>query len=194
MGKTEKIILTPDQQAWMIKHFKHTKNEECAEKLGISYRSVVRLARRMGLKKTPQFVKKCNNEALLKAHHSNKVNGTYPPKGYRIPNSELGQFKKGEKPIDRLGAKREKKRIAKSVESRKTTYRLEKARALYGLPRQTKLQVVRRPRKQVHLRYYLKTLGYIIERGGTTAYYNENTKRSLTLENKPRTGFTFRQF
>ena len=77
--------------------------------------------------------------------------------------------------------------------SRAATMKMEKARALFGLPRQTKLAVIRRPKSQVAMRYSLRKKGYIIERGGTIAYYNENTNRSLTMETKPRTGFTFRQ-
>ncbi len=41
MGKTERIVLTPKQERWLTNHFKHTKNSECAERLGISPRSVV---------------------------------------------------------------------------------------------------------------------------------------------------------
>lgn len=59
MGKTEKIILTPKQERWLTNHFKHTKNIECAERLGISLRSVVRIARSLGLTKSRQFMAKC---------------------------------------------------------------------------------------------------------------------------------------
>ena len=190
-GKYGTIILTDEQDAWLRKHFKHTKNEEIAERFGISLRSVNRLAEKRGLKKSPQYIRKCILESTSKMHQINLANGHYPPKGYRIPNSEVGQFKKGEKPVDRLGKKKDAERIAKSAESRRKTFKLEKARALYGLPRQTKLKVVQRPRSQVAMRYRLKKLGYIIERGGCIAYYNENTNRSLALEQKPRTGFSF---
>lgn len=185
------IVLTDQQEAWLTKHFKHTKNEEIASRLGISLRSVNRLAKRRGLAKSKQFIKKCQEEAAARANESNRINGTYPPKGYKIPRSEEFRFKKGEKSIDRIGAAREAQRIAKSTASWKETFRLEKARALYGLPRQTKLQVIKRPRRLVHTRYYLRKRGYIIERGSMTVYYNKNTNRSLNLESQPRTGFTF---
>lgn len=191
-NKFKPIVLTDKQLAWLDKHFKHTKNADVAEKLGVSLRSVNRLAERRGLKKSKQFMTKCQENATAKAHESNLRNGTYPPKGYRIPNSEKGQFKKGEKPVDRIGAKREAERVAKSAESRRKTFRLEKARALYGLPRETKLNVVKRPRKQISMRYELKRRGYIIERGGFVAYYDENTRRHLAFEAKPMTGFTFK--
>lgn len=194
MGKTEKIILTPEQEAWLLNHFKHTRNEDVAEKLGISLRSVSRIANKTGLKKSKQFIRKCQLDAAEKAKRYHMANGTYPPKGYAIPNREKGYFQKGVKPIERLGAQKDAERAVKAQQSRMQTWRLEKARALYGLPRQTKLLVVRRPRKQTMLRYYLKKLGYIIERGSCVAYYDKRTKRSLTLESKPMTGFTFLEF
>lgn len=175
-NKFAPIVLTDKQLAWLDKHFKHTKNEDIARYLDISSRSVNRIAKRRGLKKSSQFIRKCQLAAADKANLSNRINGTYPPKGYKIPNSEKYHFRKGVKPIDRLGAKREAERVAKSVESRRKTFRLEKARALYGLPRETKLNVVRRPRKQTTMRYELKKRGYIIERGGFVAYYDKNTR------------------
>lgn len=194
MEKTKfgKIVLIEKEEAWLRKHYKHTKNKDIVEQLGISLRTVSRFANKMGLTKSSQFLKKCQEEAAIKANASNRVNGTYPPKGYKIPRSEEFYFKKGTRPVDRIGAKREAQRIAKSAESRRKTLRLEKARALYGLPQETKLQVVKRPRWQASMRSYLRQKGYIIERGGFIAYYDENTKRSMALETKPRTGFTFK--
>ena len=191
-NKFAPIVLSDKQLTWLDKHFKHTKNEDIARYLNISSRSVNRIAKKRGLKKSRQFVKKCQLAAAEKANLSNRMNGTYPPKGYNIPNAEKYHFRKGEKPVDRLGVKREAERIAKSAASRKETFRLEKARALFGLPRQTKLQVVRRPRKQIRMRHELKKRGYIIERGGFVAYYDKNTRRHLAFEEKPMTGFTFK--
>ena len=185
------IVLTEKQEVWFRKHFKHTQNKEIAERLNISLRSVSRLASRMGLKKTKQYLRKCQLESTKHMNEYNRINGTYPPKGYKIPRGEEFRFKKGERPIDRIGAKREADRISRSAASRRKTFQLEKARALYGIPQQTKLQVVKHPRKQILLRYYLRKLGYIIERGSNVVYYNSETKRSQELESRPRTGFTF---
>lgn len=191
-SKFTPIALTDKQLAWLDKHFKHTKNEEIAEYLNISPRSVGRIAKKRGLVKTKQFIHKCQLEAAAKAQVSHRVNGTYPPKGFKVPNREKYLFQKGVRSIDRIGAKREAERVAKVAESRRQTFKLEKARALYGLPRQTKLSVIRRPRKQILMRHELKKKGYIIERGGFIAYYDENTRRDMRLEAKPMTGFTFK--
>lgn len=191
-GQFKPIVLTDKQLAWLDKHFKHTKNDEIAEYLNISPRSVCRIAKKRGLTKSKQFIKKCQEECARKANLSNRINGTYPPKGYKIPGREKYWFQKGVRPVDRLGAKREAARVAKSAESRRKTFKLEKARALYGLPRETKLNVVKRPKKQISMRYELKKRGYKIERGGFIAYYDENTRRHLAFEAKPKTGFTFK--
>ena len=104
----------------------------------------------------------------------------------------INLFKKGVKPIDFLGEDGEKKRSDKIRESVNKLRREEKARTLYGLPRKTKLKVVKKPDFQIRLRYYLKKKrGYIMSEDGFTFYYNEQTKRSPKIENKPRTGFTF---
>lgn len=88
MGKTTRIELTPEQERWLERHFKHTRNAEAAERLGISERSLVRIAR---------------------------------------------------------------------------------------LPRYVAYQ-----------RYHLRKLGYIVPRGGFTAYYTPETRRSRRYEDRPR--------
>lgn len=97
-----KIHLTPQQELWMKIHWPHMSNEICALMLGISLRSVVRQARRLGLKKTEQFMKECQAHTAKKAKESQLKNGTYPAKGYYSPNLQKGeayQFKPGHKRI-----------------------------------------------------------------------------------------------
>lgn len=187
------VVLTDEQKEWLVKHFKHTKNAVIAERLGCSVRSVTRIARKMGLQKSKQFVRKCQLNAAAEADRVNRELGLYPPKGYKIPNGEKGRFKKGERCIDRLGAKREAERLAKSVKSRNATFKLERARALFGLPRQTKLRVVRRPKKQAYYRSMLRSKGYIIAWGSNDIYYDNKTQRVPELELNPMPGFSFKQ-
>ena len=192
MGKTVKIVLTPDQEMYLKNHYKHTRNAELSARFGISVRSVNRIAKSMGLEKSRQFIRKTQLDAANKANESHRKNGTYPPKGYVIPNREKTYFRKGEKMFDRFGPKIYAERIKNNTASVAKPRRLEKARALYGLPRQTKLNVGKRPRSQTQLRYYLKRhCGYIADRGGFIFYYTDETKRSAEIESRPRTGFTF---
>ena len=178
--------LTEKQVAWLQKHFKNTKNAVLTEKLGISESGLHRLARQYGLKKTPRFMKKCQRATSEAARASHLKNGTYPPKGYRIPRSEEYQFKKGETPMQRLGKRKEKARIEKAVESRKKTYKLERVRAIFGLERKTKLHVVKQPLKKIQTRYYLRKRGYIIDDPAFVAYYDENTRRAVKIEARPK--------
>ena len=55
----DKITLTPRQEAWLVKHFPNTKNDEIMAKLGLSHSTLHRMARQLGLKKTRQFISKC---------------------------------------------------------------------------------------------------------------------------------------
>ena len=186
MGKTSKIELTQEQVQWLVKHFKHTKNDDIAAHLGCSQTTVHRYARSLGLKKTPQFMTKMQRNPSDRPHESHLRNGTYPPKGYIIPRSEEYRFKAGETGVQRLGKRKERLRIEKSAASRRITMKEEKARALFGLERKTKLRVIRRPKYVACQRYYLRSLGYIIPHGGFVAYYTPETKRSMEYESRTR--------
>jgi len=183
---THKIVLSEAQLAYLLKHFKNTNNGQLARKLGISESSLHRLARKHGLKKTRQFMKKTQRATADAAKASHLKHGTYPPKGYVIPRSEEYRFKKGETPRSRLGKRKDEARIAKAVETRKKTYRLERARALFGLERKTKLHVVKQPLKKIQTRYYLRKRGYIIDDAAFVAYWTEDTRRAVKIEARPK--------
>lgn len=178
---TKKIRLTPREEKWLTNHYKHTRNIECAERLGISLRTVVRIARALGLSKSRQFILKCQRETAAAAKQSHLRNGTYPPKGFRIPKSDVGQFKPGVTSRERLGAKREAERIRKSAESRRATVSKERARIVWGFDQRTKLKLTTNPKK-IQYRYALRKRGYQIERGGSEAYIVAGTNRSPKVE------------
>lgn len=188
----EKITLTPEQERWLVAHFRHTKNEEIGERLGISQSSLHRFARELGLTKSRQFMRKTQRNAADKAKESHLRNGTYPPKGYIIPRSEEFRFKAGVTPVERLGKRRERRRVEKSAESRRKTFREEKARALFGVPRKTRLRVVREPKGKTELRWYLKSRGYILDERELIAYWTDETRRATILEKRPRRWYRFR--
>ena len=180
----KKYVPTPEQERWMKVHFKHTKNDEIMARFGWTHSTMHRIARSLGLKKSPQFMRKCQMATSRAAKESHLRNGTYPPKGYRIPRSEEFGFKKGVTNLQRLGKRGERKRIEKSAETRRKTFREEKARALFGIPRKTKLRVVCRPRYVASQRYYLRRRGYVIPHGTFTAYYGPETRRSEEYETR----------
>lgn len=181
--------VTASQEAWLIKHYKHTKNAEVAAHLGISESTMHRIVRKLGLKKTPQFMRKCQQATTAAAKESHLRNGTYPPKGYIIPNRY--SFPKGVSNVEKLGKRKEADRIRKSAESREKTRKSERARATFGLPQRTKLRVIPIPAAKVKLRWYLKSRGYILDEIARVAYFDENTKRGKRIEEKPQRWYKF---
>lgn len=188
---TEKVILTPKQEAWLVRHFKHTKNDEICAKLGITPSTMHRYARRLGLRKTPQFMRKVQANAAAKAKASHIKHGTYPPKGYVIPRSEEFYFRPGVTPVERLGKRKNAQRIQRAADSRRKTYRYEKARRTFGVPQKTKLRVFQQPKKRIEDRWYLKKRGYIIDDQNFVAYWTPDTRRSRILESKPKRYYSF---
>lgn len=93
----KKINLESRDLLWLKLNYPHMRTEICALKLGISLRSCVRIARKLGVTKTPQFMKECQAFTARKAKESHLRNGTYPPKGFIIPGGELYRFKPGHK-------------------------------------------------------------------------------------------------
>lgn len=184
MARGKKIILDEKQMAWLIKHFKHTKNEECAAYLGVSMRATCRIAADLGLRKSKQFMRKLKEASLKLANESNRRNNRYPPKGFIIPRSEEFRFKKGENNLMRLGKKREAERLAKANATRAATYKSEKARATFGLPQRTRMRVIPQPRAKVLLRHYLKKRNYIVDDVKRIVYYGDETKRGERIEAK----------
>jgi len=186
-----RIELTPAQEAWLRKHFKHTKNAEIAERLGISETSVHRFARKWGLTKTKQFRRKVQADVAAAAKASHLRNGTYPPKGYIIPGSEAYRFKPGESMKSRIGTRRWKQACAKAQASRAKTFRWERARRTFGVPQKTKLKVFQQPRQRILDRCYLKKRGYIIDEQNFIAYWTPETQRATRLEARPKRYYRF---
>lgn len=87
-----KIRLNDRDCLWLRLNFPHIRNEICATYLGISLRTVNRIAPEMGLKKTEQFMKECHAFTSRKAHESHIRNGTYPAKGFYSPNLRKGKM------------------------------------------------------------------------------------------------------
>ncbi len=175
-----------DKVERLRKMFKNTPNDVIMEKLGVSFSTLHRTARALGLTKTKQFMRKCQRNAADKAKESHIIHGTFPPKGYIIPGSEKHRFKSGETSLQRLGARKERQRLEKSAETRRQLLKEERARRMFGVPQQTKLRVRNRGRK-FHLNtWYLRSRGYEVDVNNLVAWYDENTNRCPVLEKKGR--------
>jgi hypothetical protein len=85
------IIVTAEKKAWLIRNFPHVSNGICASILGMSIRSVVRNARKLGLEKTAQFRHECSLQNGHKGVEALARIGKLPPKGYYSPNLRKGE-------------------------------------------------------------------------------------------------------
>ena len=168
------------------KMFKNTPNDVIMEKLEISFSTLHRTARALGLVKTKQFMRKCQRNAAAKARESHIINGTFPPKGYIIPGSEENRFKAGVTSLQRLGARKERQRVEKSAESRRQTLREERARRVFGVPQRTRLRVLNRGHRFYHSVWYLRSRGYEVDTRNLVAWYDDGTRRCPVLEKKGR--------
>lgn len=181
-GQFPKVELTERQLQWLMANFCHTKNDLIKQKLGVTDGWLHRFARKHALTKTKQFMRKCQKEAAALAKESHIKNGTYPPKGYVIPGREQNGFKPGVSNIERLGKKKERQRIEKAAQSLAKTRQIEKARVTFGLQQKTRLNIKRQSKTTLYRRCYLKKHGYIIDRGGYEAFYDESTVRCMAIE------------
>ena len=183
-GKFHHLKISDKDKAWIIKHYCHTKNDEIKERFGLTDGTLHRFARANGLKKTTQFVHKCQRKAAAAAYKSHKENGTFPPKGYRIPYSGEHCFKAGV-PLKET-PKQKAQRIWKAVATMKDIRLRERARMRMGWPQRTKLHLVlvQETARRRNFRSNLRKRGYHVDRGANVAYYDAATKRSLAIENR----------
>ena len=165
---------------------------ERSQRFGVSQGWLHRFARKHGLKKTSQFFHKCQLEAAAAAKASNLRNGTYPPKGFRIPGSEAYRFQKGHR-LPKASAAKRRESLRKS---RQELMNREFLRVALGEPQKTKIKIGQDSPRRIQLRYYLRKLGYIIARGSKVAYYDENTRRSLDIEGRKKgdRGYVYFEF
>lgn len=189
----EKIVLTPKQEAYLVKHFKNMKNDILMERLGLKYSTFHRIVRQLGLKKTKQFMRMTQSNATALARKANKAKG-WPPKGYKIPRSEEFQFKPGESTKSRIGTRRWNNARKKAAIAWKKTYEEDRIRYKWGLTQLSNLKVSQQPRRKILDRCYLKRRGYILDEANVIAYWTPETRRAKRLEAAPRRYYIFKPY
>ena len=189
--------LTERQEAWIIKHYAHTKNEDIMFKYGIGESTLHRLARKHGLKKSKRQNKKNQLNATAHAYAACKRYGIYQEtrqrmkllaqerkaRGERIP----GSFMPGESNRDRLSKQRFRKCIEKATATMREIRRKERVRLHWGLPQKTRLRIsydgyTPMMRKKALHRHLFRKLNYIVERGDDIVYYDDQTDRHPKME------------
>lgn len=187
--KGVKFTPTPEQLQYLIDNFPNTINAELASHLGIGMRTMSRIASDLGLTKSNEFLHQRSQKAIDALRRWN-INNPKPP-GFRIPNSENYQFRKGTSIRSRQGEEVHQRAVAKRATIRRETIKQERRRILFGLPQKTNLRLTAKPREKVLLRYYLRTRGYIIDDDKRMAYYTDSTKRGARIERKQQPWYTF---
>lgn len=183
-GQFRPVDIDEAGMQWIIQHYKHTKNDEIKARFGLTDGWLHRFARANGLKKSGQFITKCQRNAAEKAHQSHVANNTYPPKGYEIPGREKAGYRAGY--LKHETKKQKELRISRSTATMREIRAAERTRIKYGYRQRTKLRLDGQTGRRYKQRYYLKRLGYILGAPDEwVAYYDENTRRSLTFENRP---------
>ena len=171
----------------MRDNFCNTKNAEIAAYLGISPRTVVRIARDMGLVKHPDFTKAMQRNASEHGARVNRANGGNAGTKNLLLYGKAYRFKKGERQKDKMSAEAFDAMHRHIGEQRKKTFRAEKRRVLFGLEQKTKLRVVQVPKEKICLRNGLRKKGYEIARASNKAFITAATHRSEVMERRAMT-------
>ncbi len=188
---TAKITLTPQQTAWLIAHFKHTKNEVICAKLGISLPSMQRIKRDLGLSKSRQFMHKMQANATAHAqvaiaNEDEEAKERRRQQG-RI-NGQKGRFKPGVYSLRNKSPEELADIHRRKSETWRKTRRDDEIRLNWGYEQQTNFHFARiKDREQnlrlCQLRHYLRKKGYDIpQRSGMVAYITDRTTRSARCE------------
>lgn len=188
-----KIILPDEQLQWVLDNYAKTSNKELGKALGVSESYILSIGRRYGASKDKDFLMDSYRRGAKISQALMRVHGTYPKKGQCPRGCERTWFKKGETSLDRLGPEKDAERAKKSVESRLKTIKRERARVIWGLEQKTKLRLGRQPREKVQFRYNLKKKGYVVDDAKRVVYWNNQTKRSLKMENNGQPWYRFEQ-
>ncbi len=58
------LYLNKDDEQWFRNHYPHISNATIAIYLGVHIRTVARIARRLGVEKTPEYLRSCHNKPI----------------------------------------------------------------------------------------------------------------------------------
>lgn len=174
--------LTQEQREWFVANFDHTKNQELADHLGTSPRSVTRMARELGLWKTKEFVAAMQRNASEHGARANRLMGGNAGAVNLLKYGKATRFKPGTSQKERMSAEAFSEMHRRIAESRKETFRKERIRVNWGFEQKTNLRVIRCPPEKVYVRNKLRKRGYEIARASNEAMVTNETLRSIRVE------------
>ena len=174
--------LTQEQREWFVANFDHTKNQELADHLGTSVRTVTRMARELGFWKTKEFVAAMQRNASEHGARANRLMGGNAGAVNLLKYGKATRFKPGTSQKERMSAEAFADMHRRIGLSRKETFKKERRRVIFGLEQKTNLRVVQCPREKVLLRLNLRRHGYEIPRASNEATVTNETRRSIRME------------
>lgn len=133
----KKIAWTQEMIDLLISEFPYSYNKELAKKIGVSWRTLVRKARELGLEKEPGFMDKRINEITemaVKAHPPHPYKGK---KGWCVTGSEETRFKPGQISV----MKTNPEVVEKVTKKRNESIARDRRRLRLGLKPLTKLRL-----------------------------------------------------
>lgn len=198
-----KVVLSEAQETWLVENYRNTKNDDICAKLGISVSSLQRIARRMRLKKTPQFMRSMHQnavEAAIKAIKSETPEQRKRRREIAISNQNPeNYFKKGVYALKDKTPEERAEIYRKKAESWTRERNKDIARVSLGLDQKTKFRLPKdfnpkRNKSYQSLRYALKKNGYLIpKKGSMVVFITERTQRNFKRENNgKKLGFIFK--
>ena len=189
--------LSEEETAWIIKHFKNTKNAEILARLNIGESTLHRCARKYGLKKSKVFLKKTQRENAEKGyevcldHGVYEQNAEYTRKQWeewkKLPRDQWPGRKVGVKPQHQPGVspRRYNKRVKEGHEKRRQTVRRERVRLLCGLKQNTSLRLTKTMTRKMssHKHAMIEHCNYFPDKEHPLwIFYDNDTKRSARRE------------
>lgn len=174
--------LTQEQREWFVANFDHTKNQELADRLGTSIRTVTRMARELGLWKTKEFVAAMQRNASEHGARATRLMGGNVGAANLLKYGKETRFKPGTRQKDRMSAEAYEAMQVKRGAARRELFRKERLRVNWGFEQKTNLRVVQCPREKVLLRLNLRRHGYEIARASNEATVTNETRRSIKME------------
>ncbi len=191
-GPRNKVLLTPEQEDYLQKNYATVIHHTLCETLGISKRTLVRIARERGLVKDMKAIEGQRRERLSSAlRHSiamDRRKNTGPENGIG------SRFQKGYNAIEFFGEEKFREMHRKAQETRRQHFLEDRARYRWGLPLKYRMRVSCQPREKILTRSYLKKRGYILDEDNCIAYWTPETRRATRLEARPRKFYYFKPY
>lgn len=190
--------LTEREVAWIVQHYKHTRNEDIMRRFDIGESTLHRLARKHGLRKSRQQMRKMQAAAAETARQTCVDYGVYEQTAERMRQKMRdlhasgeyfpGGFKPGVSNKDRMSPRRYRETVARAHAKRNETIRKDRLRLSWGLPQKSRMRLSladeKTRRRKAHYRMMLRKRGYIVERGSSTVWYDDQTDRYEPMERR----------